>query len=719
MVAEDRARGLGTFGGVFVPNVLTILGVIMFLRLGWVVGNAGLPGALLILLIATAITFLTSLSLSSISTNTRVGAGGAYFLISRSLGLELGGSIGIPLFFAQAISVAFYLIGFSESLQALLPWADQRLVSTLMLGVFVAVAWFGASFIAKAQYVILVLLVLSLASIFTGVGSSGTPTASVEPEALARHGFWAVFAVFFPAVTGIMAGVSMSGDLRDPSRSIPRGTIWAILVTLVIYGAEMVLLSASVDRKTLLTDNMVLLRIASVPQLVYLGLWAATLSSALASLAAAPRTLQALGQDHVVPRVLGRSIGGGREPHVALLVSWAIAQGCILLGDLDLIAPIISMFFLATYGTLNIVSGLERLVSNPSFRPTFRTHWGWSLAGGAGCAAVMVLINAWATLAAVVVIAGVYIYLAGRRLESTWGDMRSGLWFSITRFGLLKYVGRRHHVRNWRPVLLVLVGSPKSRLPMVRFADTFESRRGFLFLAQIVTGAWSELLPRQKKLQDSLRTFIGENGLSAVPLSLVADDFEHGVATLLQVAGIGEFEPNTVMIGWSDDVVRQAMFGRAIRHVLELERNLLVFRPAPEEHQEKLKPTIDVWWYSRDNGSLMLTLAFLLRSNRTWDKHEIRVIRIIRDSAGEEEAAAGTRLMIKEQRVDASVTVIVSEDPPLEVIARESRRSSVCFVGIAVRGHAEGEDPLARYSGAMASLQGNVFLTKSWQDLNY
>ena len=104
--SDTDPRKFGTFAGVFVPNVLTILGVIMFLRTGWVVGQAGLTGALIILGIANLITFLTTLSLSAIATNTKVGGGGAYYLISRSLGLEIGGSIGVPLFLAQAISAA-------------------------------------------------------------------------------------------------------------------------------------------------------------------------------------------------------------------------------------------------------------------------------------------------------------------------------------------------------------------------------------------------------------------------------------------------------------------------------------------------------------------------------------------------------------------------------------------------------------------------------------
>ncbi|MHC5023523.1 MAG: APC family permease [Planctomycetota bacterium] len=710
---------LGTFGGVFVPNLLTILGVIMFLRTGWVVGNAGLVGALLILLIAKSITVLTSLSLAAISTNTKVGAGGAYFLISRSLGLEVGGSIGVPLFFAQAVSVAFYLVGFSESLHLLMPGLSGRLVSSVALGVFGIVAWFGAGIVVRAQYVILVLLGLSIASIFTGFGPVSSVAGNASSAYLPDETFWTVFAIFFPAVTGIMAGVSMSGDLREPSRGIPRGTILAVLVAFVIYAAQMVWLAARSERGPLLENNLVLLEVASVPALIYVGLWAATLSSALASLAAAPRTLQALGHDRVVPTFLGRSIGAGREPRVALLVTVVIAEACVLIGDLNLIAPIISMFFLATYGTLNLVAGVERLVSNPSYRPTFRTHWLPSLLGAAACLGVMFLIHVPATLLSVVVIAMVYTLLTRRRLEAAWGDMRSGIWFAVTRFGLLRYMSSRQHIRNWRPVVLVLADKPKARVALVDFAHGFEARRGFLFLAQVIVGDWSTLLPRQRRLEDSLRTFIREQALSAVPKCVVSEDFESGVSTLLQVVGIGEFEPNTVMVGWSDQAVRRPDFARAIRHILELQKNLLVFREAPRSSRSLLRPVMDVWWYARDNGSFMLTLAYLLRGNAEWQDHQIRVLRIIRDEAGVEAARSGMKEIIDEMRVPATVEVIVSTDPPMDVIARTSQSSDVCFVGVSVQAIVEQENPLALYTDLFTGLYGNVFLTKSWHDLQY
>lgn len=710
-------RKLNTFGGVFVPNVLTILGVILFLRAGWVVGNAGLQGALLILVIANTITFLTCLSLAAVATNTKVGVGGAYFLISRSLGLEVGGSVGVPLYFAQAISVAFYFVGFAESLAFVLPGVDIRLAASIALGVFFVIAWFGAGLAVKTQYLILVLLVFSLVSFFAGYTPVSDPGANWTSAYTPSHTIWTVFAIFFPAVTGIMSGVSMSGDLQQPSKSIPRGTVAAVLITFVVYAAQMIWLSLNAERGELIDNSLIMHRIARIPLLIFVGLWAASLSSGLASLVAAPRTLQALGRDGVVPRRLARGHGRHAEPRIALVVSALIAEACILLGDLNVIAPIITMFFLATYGTINLAAGLERFVYDPSYRPTFRVHWLPSLLGAMGCAFVMFLINAWATFAAVVVIAFIYGFLARVRFQTVWGDIRSGFWFVLTRFALLRFERSRQHVRNWRPVLLVLCGNPKARLTLVEFARWFEADRGLLFLAQIVTGEWEKLLPRHKGAKESLHNFIDENRLSAFAQTVIADDFEHGVATLLQVTGLGQFQPNTVLMGRSEDAIKQASFARAVRRILELQRNLVVYEEAePDQH---LEPVIDVWWYAKDNGSLMLTLAHLLHSNPRWRDHRIRVLRIISEEAGAEAAETGMRELIAEFRIETEVQIIVSQDAPLKVIAQTSERSEICFAGIAVESLVEKEDPLAKYAELLSTLRGHVLLTKSWHDLKY
>jgi hypothetical protein len=416
-----------------------------------------------------------------------------------------------------------------------------------------------------------------------------------------------------------------------------------------------------------------------------------------------------------VPPLLGKGFTKTNEPRIALIVTAIIAEISILLGGLNLIAPVITMFFLTTYGMVNTVAGLEHLVSNPSYRPAFKVHWLWSILGGLGCALAMFLINPWATVGATVIVVGIYSLLTRVRFRKVWGDMRSGLWFSLTRFGFLRFQSSQQHLRNWRPIVLVLSGNPKSRLTLVNFADWIEARRGLLLLAQIVIGSYDNLVPRHKKLQEALQTFIREHRLPAVAKTVIANDFESGVLTLLQVAGLGEFRPNTVLVGWSEDGFRQADFGRAIRRVLELEKNLLVF--SATKSTTPLNRVIDVWWYAKDNGSLMLTLAYLLRSTLPWNRHKIRILRIISDPAGIEKAKQGTQGLIENFNIGAEVQVIVSQDPPLEVIARTSKRSELCFLGLSAASLEDSQSPLTRYAPLVSELEGNVVLTKSWHDL--
>lgn len=707
----------GTFGGVFVPNVLTILGVIMFLRTGWVVGHAGLKDALIILLIANAITLLTSLSLSSISTNIRVKGGGAYFLISRNLGLEIGGSVGIPLFLAQAVSVAFYIIGFAESLEYLIPGLPIRLVTLATLLLIFGIAWKGAEIAVKAQYFILGALGLSLISFFLGWSPVEDWSGRLAPQYGSDLSFWMVFAIFFPAVTGIMSGVSMSGDLKDPSKSVPKGTIYAVVVCFVVYAIQMVWLSVHASREELMENTMVMERVALVGPLIFVGLWAATLSSALASLLAAPRTLQALAQDRVVPFGLGKGHGPGNEPRVALMLSAGVAGVCLLAGRLDVIAPVISMFFLTTYGTVNLVAGLSALASNPSYRPTFRVHWLPCLLGAAGCLLAMFLLNALATIVAVACIVGLYTLLKQRHYQTAWGDERSGIWFALARFGLLRLAESRQHVRNWRPVILVLVGNPTHRLALIELANRLEARRGLLFLSQIVAGDWDKLVSRQASLQRQLQEFIRESRLSAVGKTVIADTFEAGVSTLLQVAGVGALEPNTVLIGWSEDALREREFLGAVRRILELERNLLIFAEAELPGYE-LEPVIDVWWRAKNNGSFMLTLAHLWQEGSIGKRYRLRVRRIIDSEAGRFKIEAAMQEMVRQTRYEAEIDIVVADGPPFEVIARKSERSALCFVGMNLEASGNLANPVASMKPLVAALKGEVVLAKSWLDLH-
>jgi len=392
----------------------------MYLRFGWVVGNVGLIGTLLIVTLSTAITFLTSLSISAIATDRVVRAGGAYYMISRSLGIESGGAVGIPLYFAQAISVALYTIGFAESVVETFPQIDQRLVA-LTTAVLVAIlAIKSASIAIRAQYFIMAAIVLSLLSLLFGKPLEVTEIEMWGAPARLSEPFWTVFAVFFPAVTGIMAGVNMSGDLRNPTRSIPIGTLAAVGTGYVIYMVLPIILAMRADATTLIENPLIMERISLWGPAILLGVWGATLSSALGSILGAPRVLQALARDGILPRwlqFLGRGSGPEDEPRLATVVTLGFVLVAVAFGELNLIAPVLSMFFLTTYLVLNVAAGTESFLRSPSFRPSFRVHWSLSLLGAVGCLCVMFLINAIAAIMAAIIVFSVYIWLERRELR--------------------------------------------------------------------------------------------------------------------------------------------------------------------------------------------------------------------------------------------------------------------------------------------------------------
>ena len=351
-------KTFGTFAGVFTPTTLTILGVIMFIRQPWVVGNAGVLGALGIVLLAVAITFTTALSLSSITTNVRIGSGGAFSLISQSLGLEIGGAIGIPFYFAQAIAVAMYIFGFREGLETLIPDVNTLILDLSIFILVMTIAFVSTSFAFKIQYFILGIIVLSLFSIYGALFVNdlnfdfewfGKYPGSVDNNS-SGSSFWIVFAVFFPAVTGVMAGANMSGDLTNPRKSIPLGTISSVIITTIIY-ISLIFVAAVIAQPAELASNYnVFIDKALFGPIVLAGLLGATLSSALGSFVGAPRILLALGEKNILPKSeLLAKLSNKGEPVNAMLITALIVFLGISLRDLNTIAPILTMFFMIIY----------------------------------------------------------------------------------------------------------------------------------------------------------------------------------------------------------------------------------------------------------------------------------------------------------------------------------------------------------------------------------
>lgn len=684
-VISSKKGGLGTFGGVFTPSILTILGVIMYLRFGWVVGNVGLIGTLLIVTISTGITFLTALSIASIATDQRVRIGGAYYMISRSLGIESGGAIGIPLYIAQALSVALYTVGFAESVVGVFPELNIKLVGIATTIFVAALALISAKAAIRAQYFIMFGIGLSLLSLLFG---SPVEQSNIEMWGASQEnseGFWIVFAVFFPAVTGIMAGVNMSGDLENPSKSIPRGTFAAIGVGYIIYMGLPIILANRADALTLIDDPLIMRKISYWGDAILIGVWGATLSSAVGSILGAPRVLQALARDGVVPRWLrwlGRGDGEDDSPRMGTLLTLGLALIAVWLGDLNIIAPILTMFFLTTYGVLNITAGIERLLKSPSFRPVFKVHWIFSLLGAAGCMAVMFLINTPATIIAFIFVALIFAWLQQREMKAAWGDVRNGIWMAITRAGLMR-IGVDEESKTWRPHPLVLSGAPTRRWHLIELASSLTHNRGILTIASVLKsddiGA-----KRRKSMENNIRDFLAKRSVQAMVRVMSAPDAFEGGERLIQSYGLGSLVPNTVILGDSENEEYREKYCKMIASFHQQQRNVMVVHNNEERgYGDRLR--IDIWWGGlKGNGGLMMILAYLLQSSRKWYDAEVHLKMMVDNEMAAKEVSKNINRIVQQIRTGAEPEIIVSNGRTFnEVLHESSSDADLVFMGMA------------------------------------
>lgn len=705
--AAAPSAGFGTFKGVFTPSILTILGVIMYLRLGWVLGNAGLTGTLIIVTLSSLVTFLTGLSISATATNMRVGIGGAYYMISRSLGLLAGAAVGVPLFFAQALGVSFYIVGFAEAVQGVFPGLSLVAVGVVGLFALGGLAVASADLALKTQGLILAMIVFSLVCFFLGGpptdGFAEAPALPVEFES-----FWVVFAVFFPAVTGIEAGVAMSGDLAEPEKSLPRGTLAAVVVGWIVYIAIPIVMAAWIPREVLLADSLVMQRVAAWGPAIVAGVWGATLSSALGALLGAPRTLQALARDRVVPEFLGRGHGPTNEPRVATAVTFAVALAGVLAGDLNAIAPVLSMFFLTSYCFLNLSAGIEGLIGSPSWRPAFRTPWWVSMLGAAVCLGIMLVLNTLATFAAAGVV-GVVYYLTGRRkLKAWWGDVRRGILVLLARFAIYRLDALPPDPRSWRPNFLVLSGAPKGRMHLVEFAHAVNHGGGFLTVAAVLPQKQASGA-RLASLRQAIGGYLSRSRIPALVDVHVNDDVMAGASSLVQASGMGPLHPNTVILGVSERPERLQGYARLILDAHRLGRNLVLMGSMRDADSAR-RDRIDVWWGGhRKNAGLMLALGYLLQTSDDWSGCALHIQTIVRDDAEREHARARLDALIASARIEAAPGVVLSEGRrPFEVIRSASADADLTFIGLRAPEPDESvEDYAAYYTGLLAATDGH------------
>ena len=709
MQQKSTPGTLGTFAGVFTPSILTILGIILFLRLGYVVGQAGLGRALIILAMANGISILTTISLSAIATNLKVKGGGDYYLISRTLGPAFGGSIGIVLYLAQSVSIAFYCIGFGEVVSEItgsnLEHLPQVVAITAVCFLFVF-AWLGADWATRFQFVVMSILGLALVSFFVG-GFAHWDTGLLARNWNAPNspvGFWIIFAIFFPAVTGFTQGVSMSGDLRDSGKSLPLGTFLAVGLSIVIYIMAAVVLAASVPQNTLMNDYSAMKQVAFVDFLITAGVVAATLSSAMASFLGAPRILQSLASDRIFPFLLpfAKVSGPAGNPRRGVLLSWVIALATVGIGNLNLIAPVVSMFFLISYGLLNYATYYEARSASPSFRPKFRWFNAYlSLLGAIGCLAIMLAINLAAGIVALAVLLAIHQYLQRTAGPSRWADSRRAYHLQSVRQHLLAAAAEQAHPRYWRPQILLFSDDADRRERLLQFAAWIQGQSGFTAVVRIFDAIGPDISRQKNDAETELQKEIGRSGLDAFPLIVCAPDFHQSFQTLLQAFGVGPIRANTILLNLNQKQPGGAgryfelLFNRNLVTAHRFGCNIVMLDPGADKWQvlERLPGKdrrIDVWWSDDATGRLMILLAYMISKDRDWENSSIRLIGSAAED-GQERETEKLNSFLEEVRINASVHILV--DITSDSIVEESADAALVFLPFRIREN-QPVDPL-------------------------
>jgi len=707
-MANSTAKTFGT-APVYFTAIATILGAILFLRFGFAVGTLGFWGVIGVILLGHLVTIPTALAISEIATNKRVEGGGEYFIISRSFGLNIGATIGFALFISQAISVAFYIIAFTEAFESLFNWFNNRFGFNLprqvisipaIIGLSVLILKKGAAVGMKTLYVVVAILIVSLVLFFLGSTEYAETHTFSFTSAVAGEGgqFFIVFAIIFPAFTGMTAGVGLSGDLKKPSRSIPLGTILATLTGMVVYFFIVWKLASSASPEALSdpTNQLVMGDIAIAGGLIIpLGLAASTFSSAIGSILVAPRTLQALAGDQSFPwrrvnRVLEKGRGETSEPFNATLVTIVIALIFVIIGDVNTVAGIITMFFMVTYGSLCLISFLHHFGSAPSYRPSFRSRWILSLVGFVASIWVMFKINTLFALGAYGIMILLYLYI------NNYHKDRKGLvsiftnaLFQLNR-NLHVYVQQTRKSRSkeeWRPSTICISRDSFKRDRAFQLLNWISHKYGFGTYIHLIEDYYSKAsrLKSEEELERLIKSFSGK-GTHVFVDTMISPSYTSAVAQAIQLPGISGMENNMVIFEYdreNPDSLQEIVENFALVNAGMFD--VCIF--GSTKRSINFRNGIHVWIRSDDyeNSHLMILLSFIIQGHPAWRRGEIKIFDVC-SRENEEETRKNLEDLVKTGRLpitSKNIQVLVEESvpDPRMLVSEHSATAGLCIIG--------------------------------------
>jgi len=676
-------KKFGTITGVLIPNITMMFGVILFLRLGVITAHAGTIQMLAVIGLSLVIMLTTSFSIGSLATNMQVGSGGVYYIISRTLGIEIGGAIGLVLYFAQLIATTLAISGFSLSLCELFPKLSLTWVECIALTLLTLISGFSASWALRLQGGIVVLLFAAIGSILFGgtdrlqdvqVGAPFYPGGILS--------FWPAFALFYPAMTGIEARMSLSGLLKKPSRSLYLGNLYSLLFAAFCYIGLIFFANWKIPHAVLLSDPFSFIDFARWPQIVYMGIWGATLSSALGSLLGAPYMLQSMAEDGIVPRFFGKLYGRLKAPRLAIALTYILVAILLFYTTIDQIIPMLAMICLVSYGLLNFVCGLAELMNTPSWRPALRTHWLTSFA-----ALVLIIVAmfmtapgwAFSTLLFLLVI---YFALRFRQLDASFHDIRESVIFFVSRFTLYRLGRPTEHALTWHPQLLGLIVNPLQQEKLVRFAHNLTKRSGILTFATVVPEDW-QTSERLQNSRQALRAQFERWGIGCLSEVYPAPSNSEGFIQLIKAYGIGPIQPNTVVLGIDDKNIDMGLV-ELIDTCRYMQKNILLVRDSRRcsssffrSRMSGRKKFLDLWWNPDDTSNFDLTMSLIttLTDGMAFNGANLTIKAQVKDGHAEMPVYEYLYEYQKKNRIQAKVLVF-SQD------AEISKPGHMSFIGL-------------------------------------